>query len=606
MKELQLPSCALVFSILLCLIYFSKKKVKTIENKVYGVMLLMGTLDSLIITIERILVISGNINDITPLVNAILQITNKVDYIALITLSSCLFIYTLLITVTKSKDKIKTIIKIISIINFIIFIIMLFLNVELITSGNIISVSGGPIIPAFITCGIYILLSIFITLVNIHKLSKKHMPIVSIIFIFLFLMFIFKNDPYIMIISIAVTFVNYLMYFTIENPDLKVVNELLRNRELVEKQMEDKSRFLFEMSQEIKTPTKNILSVVKNFDKLDEDIDKKESIGIIGNNANNILFKLNDILNISSMDASKIKISNNEYNTLNLFNNIKNITKNSIGNKNLKLEIDITDNVPEKLYGDDVKLKQIIMSVLFNSIENTKEGLISVEADSIVRYDVCRLIVKISDTGCGMSLSKINSILDDNQELTENDVIKLDELDMDLKATIKAVKLLGGSFNIKSEENKGSTFTIVIDQKCDIEEKTNIVKDALKYSSDVFGKKRILIVDNDKEELFKITDILSKYNVDINTAMSSKDCVDKIKSGELYNLIIVDDELKNSSAMSVLKALKELKKFKVPVIVMLDKSKEHFKKYYIEDGFDAVIIKNDLTDEVDKIVKEHL
>lgn len=602
MKELQLPSCALVFSILLCLIYFSKKKVKTIENKVYGVMLLMGTLDSLIITIERILVISGNINDITPLVNAVLQITNKVDYIALITLSSCLFIYTLLITVTKSKDKIKTIIKIISIINFIIFIIMLFLNVELITSGNIISVSGGPIIPAFITCGIYILLSIFITLVNIHKLSKKHIPIVSIIFIFLFLMFIFKNDPYIMIISIAVTFVNYLMYFTIENPDLKVVNELLRNRELVEKQMEDKSRFLFEMSQEIKTPTKNILSVVKNFDKLDEDIDKKESIGIIGNNANNILFKLNDILNISSMDASKIKISNNEYNTLNLFNNIKNITKNSIGNKNLKLEIDITDNVPEKLYGDDVKLKQIIMSVLFNSIENTKEGLINVEVDSIVRYDVCRLIVKISDTGCGMSLSKINSILDDNQELTENDVIKLDELDMDLKATIKAVKLLGGSFNIKSEENKGSTFTIVIDQKCDIEEKTNIVKDALKYSSDVFGKKRILIVDDDKEELFKIADILSKYNVDINTTMSSKDCVDKIKSGELYNLIIVDDELKNSSAMSVLKTLKELKKFKVPVIVMLDKSKEHFKKYYIEDGFKDFIIKENITEDIEKVI----
>lgn len=603
MKELQLPSCALIFSILLCLIYFSKKKVKTVENKIYGMMLLMGTLDCLIITIERMLVISGNINDITPLINTILQITNKVDYIALITLSSCLFIYTLIITMTKSKDKIKPIIKIISIINFIIFIIMLFLKVELITSGNIISVSGGPIIPAFITCGIYILLSIFITLVNIHKLSKKHIPIVSIIFIFLFLMFIFKTDPYIMIISIAVTFVNYLMYFTIENPDLKVVNELLRNRELVEKQMEDKSRFLFEMSQEIKTPTKNILSVVKNYDKLDEDADKKESIGIIENNANNILFKLNDILNISSMDASKIKISNNEYNTLNLFNNIENITKNFIGNKNIKLEIDITDNLPKKLYGDDVKLKQIIMSVLFNSIENTKEGLISVKIDSIVRYDVCRLILKISDTGCGMSLSKINNILDDNQELTEIDVKKLDKLDMDLKATIKAVKLLGGSFNIKSEENKGSTFTIVIDQKCDIEKKTNIMKDALKYSSDVFGKKRILIVDDDKEELFKILNILSKYNVDINTTMSSKDCIDRIKSGELYNLIIVDDELKNSSAMSLLKELKRLKKIKTPVIVMLDKSKEHFKKYYIEDGFKDFIIKDNITDDIEKIIK---
>ena len=103
-----------------------------------------------------------------------------------------------------------------------------------------------------------------------------------------------------------------------------------------------------------------------------------------------------------------------------------------------------------------------------------------------------------------MSIDKINTILDDNRELSNEEVVKLDKLDMDLVATIKSIKILGGSFNIKSEENKGSTFTIIIDQKCDIKEKTDVMKDIEKYSSDVFGRKRVLVVDDDKEELFKI------------------------------------------------------------------------------------------------------
>ena len=171
---------------------------------------------------------------------------------------------------------------------------------------------------------------------------------------------------------------------------------------------------------------------------------------------------------------------------------------------------------------------------------------------------------------------------------------------MDLVATIKSIKLLGGSFNIRSEEDKGSTFTIVIDQKCDIKNKTDIMRDIEKYSSDVFGKKRVLVVDDDKEELFKISDILSKYNVDINSTMSGKDCVYKIKAGEIYNLIIIDDELKSESALGTLEELMKIKKFNSKVIVMITSDKKHLKKHYIEDGFDDVILKDDLTEELRK------
>jgi CheY-like chemotaxis protein len=394
------------------------------------------------------------------------------------------------------------------------------------------------------------------------------------------------------------------MYNTIENPDVKMINQLLRNQELVENQMEDKSRFLFEMSQDIKQPTNNILGLVNNYDNLNNE-DKKDAIKIIGDNANELLFKLNNVLNVSSMDASKIKIVKEEYNPKILLNGIKSMGANAIGEKPIKLNFEVSEALPDKLSGDDVRLKQIIMSIIYNCVNHTESGVINVNVDSIVRYDVARLMIKIEDTGIGMDLDTINRVLDDNQELDKVDIEKLDRLDVDLKVVVKIVKLLGGNFMIKSDKGRGSIFTIVLDQKCEMENLANS-KELEKYTSDAFGKKRVLVVDDSKEELFKISDILGKKDININTSMMGKECVDRIRSGEIYNLIIIDDELKITSGYNVLKELNSLEKFKIPVIIMLEKDKEYLKKHYIEDGFKDVILKEYLNDELERISNSYL
>ena len=106
--------------------------------------------------------------------------------------------------------------------------------------------------------------------------------------------------------------------------------------------------------------------------------------------------------------------------------------------------------------------------------------------------------------------------------------------------------------------------------------------------------------------LFKISDILSKYNVDINTTMSGEDCIYKIKSGEIYNLIIIDDELKNESALGTLEELKKNKEFNSKVIVMLEIGKKHLRNHYIEDGFTDVILKENLKDELKEKIESNL
>ena len=288
------------------------------------------------------------------------------------------------------------------------------------------------------------------------------------------------------------------------------------------------------------------------------------------------------------------------------FKTIESMTQNAIGNKNIKLKFELNSNVPEKLNGDDVKLKQILMSVLLNSVENTENGFINVNIGSIVRYDVARLVIKIEDSGVGMSLDKINSILDDNMELTLDETNKLNKLDMDLKATIKVIKLLGGSINIKSKKDEGTTFMIVLDQKCGIEQSSDFMKNVEKYSSDIFGRKRVLLVNDDKEENFKISNILGEYNIDLNVSMTGKDCIDRINNGEFYNLIIIDDELGETSALQTLNELNKNNKFKTPVIVMLKKDKEHFKKYYIDDGFKDTIQKENIEEEIKEKIDKYL
>ena len=599
--NLILPTYSIFLLIILNFVFFTKKRLRSDETKTYSILIILSTFNIIFNTIGISLGYFDGVSDF-------LYALNHFDLPLYFWWSSMMYVYLLYVYMNtsqkrKSYFKIK---KIILILNIFITILTIFLPFEIVITKKAGYAIGPCVNLVYLVSGIYLVLS-FITsiLLIIKKQFRKIIPLFSLIILGMIAAIIQKNVPSLIIIPSVAVLVEFIMYFTIENPDLKMVNELLRNKELVEKGMEDKSRFLFEVTGNIKKPTENIISLSNNYNKFNEE-DIEISILIINSNANSILFKLNKELDISSLDANKIKVFNNEYDVYILFKSIQEITENLIKSKNIDLKFYVDKNLPTKLYGDETRLKQIIMSVLSNSVQNTNKGFISVDVSAIVRYDVARLIIKIEDSGCGMSIDKINTILDDNRALTKEETQKLDKLDMDLVATIKSVKLLGGSFNVRSEENKGSTFTIVIDQKCNTKQETELMKSAMKYTSDIFGKQRVLIVDDDTEELFKISNILSKYNVDINTTLSGKDCVYRVQAGEIYNLIIIDDELKNETALGTLEELTKIKKFNSKVIVLLSKDKEHLKKYYIKDGFTDVILKENLTDDIDAKMKDNL
>ena len=161
----------------------------------------------------------------------------------------------------------------------------------------------------------------------------------------------------------------------------------------------------------------------------------------------------------------------------------------------------------------------------------------------------------------------------------------------------KIIKMLNGTLIVKSEVNKGSEFLIIVDQKIKKEQNNQEKED--KY----LRKSKILVVNDKSNELKKIEIKLVNMGYDVTTTLYGKDAVEKIKSKERYNLIIIDDEMNIKSGYDTLKELKKNKKFNIPVIITLEENKKFLKDKYLEDGFSDYIIKDHLDEEIKKVTK---
>lgn len=587
-------------------VFFSKQRLRQTEDETYKNFLIAN----IFITLSGIilgLTVSPGLNNN----NFLIILCNKIYLIALIFWISILtFYYTYVSLKDKRKEKkLKKIFNIITVISMII-IILIPITVDVTPNG---AVAGGPAIMFTYTMfGIGFIFQIICVLSNYKNLkNKKYIPLYLLIFLGSIVLISMMINPTLnYLINPIFNFIAVIMFHTIENPDMQMIDTLLRNKELVEQTVNDKSNFLFKISQEMKKPIQNI---IRNIRLYKDDFSKEDTKLLIANiesEANNAYFILNDIASVSSMDVKKFKMSDNRYRTEKLLLDIKSNVTNQLSIKNksnkIKFKLNVNNKYPEYLYGDNIKLKQVILSLVNNSIKYTKEGFIDIDIDIITRYDACRMIFTIKDSGCGMNLYKINSLLSSNEELTVEEFNKIDSLDMKIPVVIKILKLLGGSISIKSEENKGTIVVVVIDQLIDFDSTSEfLLKESKKYNSGLKGRKRVLVAD-DSSDLDKIERILSKNNLDIITTLIGKDVIDKIENGDKYDLIILKDNLKPDTAYSILKKLQENKKIKTPVIVTIDKSQEFIKDHFIKDGFSDVIIRENIDNDLQKVISKYI
>ena len=590
--EFEIPLVSLIFILILNIVYFSKKRADLEENKPYKVILISSLIVATIDTVIHIICSANTFESIVNNYYTLLNYLNKILSALFSVIFSSLFFYTLLITYDKVRKNPKKISTILIIANIVFSVIMLFTNIELVDAKVATNVTGATTMLGYAMVAIMLTCSLLVALTNIKKLDKRYLPIFIVFLLLVILYFFSLLIPGMIIYDLILALMCYIMYFTIENPDMKMLDEVHKAKVISDNANEEKTLFLYNMTNEIRGITKDIDKETDNI--LDETDNKKIDIEEINNSARNIkgstakfTTMTNEILDISSIDSASVRIYNEKYNIKRLLKELVGIYKPKAQNKNLDFRVSIASDIPEYLYGDGINLKKVLTIILDNSIKYTNNGYIEFNINTIIKGDIARLIISVEDSGIGMKAEDINKIFTKKQEREDNH-----NLNNNLYNAKRLITLMNGTIVPSSSYGSGTTMKIILDQKYD-----TIDTDINKYDN-IYDKKKVLLIDDSPSSEKLFNKILSGTNIELTSVKLGKEGLEKIRNKEKYDLILLDEELEPQNGHIIMRKLLEIRNFNTKVILLTKDNKYDYDDSYLQEGFTDYIIKSSDKEEI--------
>ena len=602
MSNGYLTGCALVIAVLITIMFFIKKGVENIETKIFKKMLFCNIFESLSTTL--IVVVALTINS-----NFVFKLLNKIDVMWIIIWCSLMFYYIYNISGFFKKEKTK---KFVYIIDIIIFLLALVLNVEIINENGILDSTGPLTYLGFAGATFYILLMLIILIKskNNDKLDRsKYIPLYFLILLLIIVAILRLVIPQINFISILLSLVDMIMIFTIENPDLKLINELSLAKNQAERSNRAKSDFLSSMSHEIRTPLNAIVGLSEVIVSNKEQVPKEiiEDIEDIQTASQTLLEIVGNILDINKIESEKMELVESPYNFKEEITKMARITGTRIGDKPIDFKINISDNVPYELIGDVVHIKEIVNNLLTNAIKYTEKGEIILKVDCVNSNQKSILNISVQDTGRGIKAENHDKLFTKFQRLEEDKNTTIEGTGLGLAITKSLVSMMGGKIEVQSQYGVGSIFTIIIPQTIHMlnapqttSNTSNLVDNSVKVDSNNpisviepkdENKKRVLIVDDNPLNIKVAKKNVENLGYIVDSCESGFKCIDKIKMGEQYDLILMDIMMPEMSGESTLEKLKEDPNFNVPVIALTADAISGAKEKYLAEGFNDYIPK---------------
>lgn len=588
---------SLFYSLLINIVYFSSKRLRSIENKIFekimltnfvGVLLAIGSY----FTIKNI--------DRFELLNTFVS---KGYIVYLLTWLTLFSVYIFVISIKEGKDKKSEVNKIINLfgILYLIFLIIIIIKPLYYHNINGAIYSYGPSANVmYIVSIVYITVWLIRLSTNIKRIrDKKYLPIFAFMGLGLVVMIIQKQHPELLLMTSMETFIVFLMYHTIENPDMQIIEEVHRAKEISDNANEEKTMFLYNMTNEIRGITRDIDYSADNI--LEEVDNKKVDVLNIGNSAREIknntakfTTMTNEILDISQMD-SNIKIYNDKYNVKIIIKELVQIYKKKAEDKGISFRTNIASDIPPYLYGDSMGLKKALSIILDNSVKYTSSGFIDFDVSTIIKRDIARLVITVEDSGSGIKAEDLNKIF--NKKVNDNERLNIK---YNLYNAKRLVILMGGTIIPSSVYGRGTTIKVVLDQKiADMD-------DALDKYESVYDKKSILLVDDNVSSGKIFTKMLKDTNIELSIVTSGKECLDKIRNKDKYDLILLDEDMEPLDGITVMRKLKEIRTFNTKTILLTKNNDYEYNDDYLEYGFDGYLLKPIDKDKLFELIDKYL
>jgi len=378
-----------------------------------------------------------------------------------------------------------------------------------------------------------------------------------------------------------------------------------------------KSRFLAFMSHEMRTPMNSIIGISGiELENEANSPDVLDAFGRINNSGRTLLGIINDILDLSKVETGKLEIVPVKYDVASLINDTSLLNVMLIGNKNIEFVVKATETLPTILVGDDLRIKQILNNLLSNSIKYTDEGEVVFKIGSEIDEAVVNLIFTVKDTGRGMTQEQLAALYDE-YVMFNNDANRTTEgTGLGMNITKRLVEMMNGRILVESEPGTGSTFTVYIPQEpvdvspigSDLAGRLNDFKIAPRKEKITLIREhmpecKILIVDDVEENLFVAKGLMKPYGLQIDTAASGYEALEKVRSGSIYDIIFMDHMMPGMDGIETTKILRE-EGYKHPVVALTANVVAGKKDVYLESGFDDFLPKPFDTIELDSILKK--
>ena len=591
---------ALIILIILMVIFFSKKRLHNIEDNTYGWLLIVS-----FFTISTGITLGFLLDANIVNQNMMIIIFNKLYLVGLITTLSMFVFYTYNISKFYKEEKRSRNMIIYSIfIAFNIIVISLLpLNTFMVDTG--VMTKGLAMDYTSLLFGIiYTMLIIFCLIDFKHLKNKKYIPIILLILegiAITIIQFYIPSANFIINPSMVITCL--IMYFTIENPDLKLLTQMSLAKDRAEKANRAKSDFLSSMSHEIRTPLNAIVGLSEDNLSYEEKCPPEviENSHDIMNASQTLLEIVGNILDINKLESEKLEIVENPYDFRDSITKMCKVTSTRIGEKNIKFNLSIADDLPYELIGDKVHVKEIVNNILTNAIKYTEQGEINLNVKCVNDYNkrLSNLIITCQDTGRGIKKEYISKLFTKFERLDIEKNTTTEGTGLGLAITKALTEMMGGTINVSSQFGKGSIFVINLPQKVSkfqrpMTEKeimdtaskllNNKVEESKTYNID-YGHRKILIVDDNKLNIKVARRAISDFDFEIDECYDGLECLNKVVVGNEYDLILMDIMMPNMSGETAIKRLKENPNFKIPVIALTADAVAGAKEKYVSEGF---------------------